>query len=271
MLSPPPSPISSSPSANVSSPGLHCTKSSFPRLPKLHIERPNDVRKKREAERLAYRRDVLGFPSALDTWIQWGLEHPLPIDFDMTFATVNTSPFNLDWVDCEILVTKTPGHIEEPFQDPARYTLSLTVRVPSSSGFLAYYEQSPAVVLATYVGDNDNAEAPDWLKLSGSKHFSNTRTHAIEIVAYHATHADNQDKSSAILRWCCAVSRRPTPLPGHLTQTPKPSRHLLNQRSHKPRASDVTHTISQAFRQEHNHSPTRALNRNQFSIDDYDL
>ncbi|KAG6848594.1 hypothetical protein H0H93_015609 [Arthromyces matolae] len=251
MISPPPSPspVSSSPPQHQR-PGERRN---------FFAERPHDAHKRAIARRADYRRDILGFPTALDEWLADGLRRPIMTTMDDIFLKVSHSPFRIDWVDCEINVMRKEGAIEEPFQDPHEYTLSLTIHIPLYSGFLAFYGTSPTVVLARYTGNEGDIEAPDWIKLQGRKTFSDIRTHAIEILAFYALEEDNKDRAGKILRWCRSVSRTPLQISVDPSSTPKRARPLINARTHKPRASDIADITSQEYRIEHNSSPIKNL------------
>ena len=94
------------------------------------------------------------------------------------------------------------------FQDPHTFTLSMTVRLQPSSGFLIYFWTSPSVILATHTGHGGELYEPDWVEMlsSGPLVFRQPRSHVIEVFMVLAKSEQNSRVAQQIARWCTAVS-----------------------------------------------------------------
>ncbi|EDR11390.1 uncharacterized protein LACBIDRAFT_323939 [Laccaria bicolor S238N-H82] len=221
---------------------LQLPRSAFAPLlpPYLACPRPRPRNRLTDAER-EQRRRKLGLPCALDQWLHKSLPVASNPSSEESEGIISTGLWFQDHVECT-------GLVEEPFQDPPTYTLYMNIRLPPSSGFLIYYWTSPHVILDTYIGENTDLEAPDWVNLiSSPRAFWQPRSHMIEVVAELSTTPNNEKLSAKILAWSTAVSRssRLQDRRGHL-QRDKLAMAARNQLEDEPTSlSNITQTMNE--------------------------
>jgi hypothetical protein len=89
-----------------------------------------------------------------------------------------------------------------------KFTLTLCLRVPPSSGFLMYYRHSPIVVIDKYTGEEDDALAPEWLRAHRpERKFWQQRSLMLDLILYFvADLLENARLSSKVKTWCKAIS-----------------------------------------------------------------
>ena len=94
------------------------------------------------------------------------------------------------------------------FEDRNEHTLTLCLRVPPSSGFLAYYIHSPVVAIDRFIGDEDDIHAPEWLQSQRlERRFWQQRSLMLDLLLYFATDLpENRRLHSSVENWCKAVS-----------------------------------------------------------------
>ena len=94
--------------------------------------------------------------------------------------------------------------------DPKEFKLTLRLCVPPSSGFLVYYRHSPIVVIDEYTGEEDDADAPEWLRAHPSRlehKFWQQRSLMLDLMLYFvADLPENARLSSKVEAWCKAIS-----------------------------------------------------------------
>ena len=92
--------------------------------------------------------------------------------------------------------------------DPKEFKLTLRLCVPPSSGFLVYYRHSPIVVIDEYTGEEDDADAPEWLRSHQlERKFWQQRSVMLDLMLYFvADLPENARLSSKVKAWCKAIS-----------------------------------------------------------------
>lgn len=98
--------------------------------------------------------------------------------------------------------------VEGDLQDPDKFTLTLRVRVPPTTGFLMYYWQSPTVVIDQYTGDSRDKHSPEWLEtVQPECRFWQNRTLMLEMMLYFVQNIPHNSRVSArVASWCSAMS-----------------------------------------------------------------
>ena len=94
------------------------------------------------------------------------------------------------------------------YEDRNEYTLTLRLRVPPSSGFLAYYIHSPVVVIDRFIGEDDDVHAPEWIQSRRlERRFWQQRSVMLDLLLYFAADLpENHELNSRVETWCKAVS-----------------------------------------------------------------
>lgn len=94
------------------------------------------------------------------------------------------------------------------FEDRNEYTLNLCLRVPPSSGFLAYYIPSPVVVIDRFIGEKDDDYAPEWLQSQRlERRFWQQRSLMLDLLLYFVADLPENDRIyPSVENWCRAVS-----------------------------------------------------------------
>ena len=90
-----------------------------------------------------------------------------------------------------------------------KFTLTLGLCVPPSSGFLVYYRHSPIVVIDEYAGEEDDAHAPEWLRAHRPEHkFWQQRSLMLDLILYFVADLvpENARLYSKVETWCKAIS-----------------------------------------------------------------
>lgn len=100
------------------------------------------------------------------------------------------------------------GLVKDDVQDPDKFTLTLRVRIPPTTGFLMYYWHSPTVVIDQYTGDPRDKHSPQWLEtVQTERRFWQSRTLMLEMMLYFARKiAHNSRVSTRVISWCKAMS-----------------------------------------------------------------
>ncbi|KAF8959442.1 hypothetical protein BDZ97DRAFT_1667231 [Flammula alnicola] len=164
-----------------------------------------------------------------------------------------------------ILSIPFQGLVEGIFGDPDDFTLYLKVHVPPTAGFLAYYSESPTIVIAKYTGEKGDTLAPGWIQLvAPESKFWQSRPMMLDFMLHFAMHLpENERVLERVRAWCRAIS---VPASGLSTSVwgrkyfePVEPR---NMRRRKPRASDLSAEESKRLRLELNDgSPLRRSKR----------
>ncbi len=94
------------------------------------------------------------------------------------------------------------------YEDHKEFALTLRLRVPPSSGFLAYYIPSPIVVIDKYIGEEDDVYAPEWLQSQRlERRFWQQRSLMLDLLLYFAFDLpENHRVRPSVEKWCRAVS-----------------------------------------------------------------
>ena len=94
------------------------------------------------------------------------------------------------------------------FEDRSEFTLTLCLRVPASSGFLAYYVHCPTVIIDRFIGDEDDEDTPEWLRSQRlERRFWQQRSLMLDLLLYFAADLpENRQLHSSVENWCKAVS-----------------------------------------------------------------
>ena len=90
-----------------------------------------------------------------------------------------------------------------------KFTLTLGLCVPPSSGFLVYYRHSPIVVIDEYTGEEDDAHAPEWLRAHRpERKFWQQRSLMLDLILYFVADLvpENARLYSKVETWCKAIS-----------------------------------------------------------------
>ncbi|KAK0441730.1 uncharacterized protein EV420DRAFT_1278600, partial [Desarmillaria tabescens] len=160
--------------------------------------------------REAFRRDVLGLPSAINVWLFAQLEGNATAPQVLTTnASVFGDVLNIDYVECSVRSIWQPGAIYRPFHEPSIYSLTLAVHLPTPTSVrLLPHITSPPIILDTYTGEDYEIEAPDWVSHLDStlRHFWQPHAHIVELVASLSLTADNVHGARHLVRWCTALS-----------------------------------------------------------------
>jgi len=100
------------------------------------------------------------------------------------------------------------GLVEGDLQDPKKFTLTLRVCVPPTTGFLMYYWHSPTVVIDQYWGDYHDKLSPEWLEtVQTERRFWQNRTLMLEMMLYFVRNIPhNSGVSKRVTSWCRAMS-----------------------------------------------------------------
>jgi len=100
------------------------------------------------------------------------------------------------------------GLVEHDLQGPNKFTLTLRVSVPPTTGFLMYYWHSPTVVIDQYSGDYRDELSPEWLETVQTEcRFWQNRTLMLEMMLYFVRNIPhNSGVSRRVTSWCGAMS-----------------------------------------------------------------
>ena len=98
--------------------------------------------------------------------------------------------------------------VQADLQDPEKFTLTLCVCVPPTTGFLMHYWHSPTIVIDQYMGDSCDRLSPQWLKtVQTERRFWQSRTLMLEMMLYFVRNAPHNSRVSMRVRsWCSAMS-----------------------------------------------------------------
>jgi len=100
------------------------------------------------------------------------------------------------------------GLVEGDLQDRNKFTLTLRVCIPPTTGFLMYYWHSPTVVIDQYLGDYQDELSPEWLQtVQTERRFWQNRTLMLEMMLYFVRNIPhNSGVSTGVTSWCGAMS-----------------------------------------------------------------
>lgn len=93
-------------------------------------------------------------------------------------------------------------------EDDNEFVLTLRLRVPPSSGFLAYYIHSPIVVIDKFIGEEGDVNAPQWLQSRRLEYkFWQQRSMMLDfLLHFTADMPEGTRLRSKVETWCRAVS-----------------------------------------------------------------
>ena len=100
------------------------------------------------------------------------------------------------------------GFVEGEVQGTDEFTLTLSVRVPPTTGFLMHYWHSPTVVVDQYTGDSRDKYSPQWLEtVQTERRFWQGRTLMLEMMLFFVRNIPHNSRvSTRVMSWCSAMS-----------------------------------------------------------------
>lgn len=100
------------------------------------------------------------------------------------------------------------GVVEREVRDPDKFTLTLRIRIPPTTGFLMYYWHSPTVIIDQYMGDSRDGLSPKWLEtVQNECRFWQSRTLMLEMMLCFVRNIPHNSRVSTRVRsWCSAMS-----------------------------------------------------------------
>ncbi len=82
-----------------------------------------------------------------------------------------------------------------PTENDEEFVLALCLRVPPSSGFLAYYIHSPVVVIDKFIGEEGDVNAPQWVQSRRLEYkFWQQRSLMLDLLLYFAADMAEDDR-----------------------------------------------------------------------------
>lgn len=136
-------------------------------------------------------------------WLRHWIEHSFPCPVDAFNLGPPEDPLQ-DSIQVLIHVHEFE-HTDKlsPWVDPVTFTLQIRFFVPPSSGFLVFVSKSPTFAIATYVGDHEDANRPDWVdfRYRPTPAFWVPRCLAIEMARGYLAKSENESVREEAVAW----------------------------------------------------------------------